>query len=38
MSNRGWFRGHFIPDEEEFKRNVDCIINNPANWKDDEFC
>jgi len=31
------FNDHIILDEEEYERITLYIINNPANWKDDEF-
>ena len=34
---QGRFYDHIIRDDEEYQRIVDYIINNPANWKDDEF-
>jgi putative transposase len=34
---QGRFYDHIIRNDEEYQRIVDYIVNNPKNWKDDEF-
>jgi len=31
------FHDHIIRDTESFQTITNCIINNPANWREDDF-